>query len=42
MPTIPLGEDNDEEGLLEPQFTRDKESGSEAEWYNDQYDIVSE
>lgn len=35
-----LGEDSDEDGLLEPQFTIDEESGSEAECYNDEYGSV--
>lgn len=28
-------------GFLEPQFTSDEESSSEAEWHNDEYDIDS-
>lgn len=44
MPTIPLGENSDEvDGkLIEPCFSCDEKGCSEAERYNDEYDIDSE
>lgn len=43
MPTPHLGgQTSDEEAFLEPQFTGDEKSDSEAERYNAEYDIDCE
>lgn len=36
-----FGDDSVKEGFLEPYFTSDEETNSEAEWYNDEFDVDS-